>query len=509
MAGSSSNGMAGSSSSGEKTVNRPGGFLQSITENPYPQSNSDAFLESSRDDFVDNLAKFVALENLPLNFGKKPTFENLCLSLNPAAERVPTSALEYRLTNLYSEGRYGLIDQFAAVKCKVSLSVEIWCDFWQVHSYVSVTCHWVDDSWFVQRRLLAFRMIVGERTAESICRTIQSVLDEYELTGKIFAVLLECIGSNIDSVEDLKAAIESSVGCKVFPFIDACRVLSLCARDGLQHVELQLRPIRQAIGYLWSNPRVMKHWGKFCKANSMEPEKFSREVPTRWDSTFLLLQKSLEYKELLSAFFAENVKEIHLCPNQWVVCEKLVPVKDEHSPEPTLIENDVREHLNNFYHEYKAKYGEKFTEPERQDTGDKDTGDSAKKFNTYEDFMKKVFEKKRRERKKFLEHELENYLENPFTANIEHVLQWWHASEDKFPVISRMAKEVLACPASTVSLEQVFHTGGNILSEKQSTMSPDCLEAQLCLGDWIKAGKITHTRDRAILIWWSKPDDSQ
>ncbi|GER25343.1 BED zinc finger [Striga asiatica] len=184
----------------------------------------------------------------------------------------------------------------------------------------------------------------------------------------------------------------------------------------------------------------------------------------------------------------------------------VVPVKDEHSPEPTLIENDIRQHLNNFYHEYKSKYGEKFTEPEPKT---QDTGNSAKKFKCYEDFMKKVLEEKRRERKKFLEHELENYLETPFTANIEHTLQWWHASEDRFPVISRMAKEVLACPASTVAQEQVFHTEGNILSEKQSTMSPDCLEAQLCLGDWIKAGKITHTRDQAILIWWSKPGDSQ
>ncbi|CAA0833573.1 Unknown protein [Striga hermonthica] len=422
-----------------------GSSSTSGTEHP-SESGSDAVV--LHENFAQNLAEFVAVENLPLDLGSGPPFEHLCRSLNPAAERVPTATLTRTVKSSYRESKKALIEQLACVKTQVSISVEIWRDYWQVHSYISVTCHWIDDSWSIQRRLLGFRLLQGAHTAENICRTVLSVLAEYDLLGKIFSILFECVGSNVASIEDLKPTFESLVGCRAFPFVDVCRVLSLCARDGLQQVELQLGPIRQAIGYLWSNPQVMNQWSKFCKTNNTKSEKFSREIPTRWDSTYLLLQQFLKHKELLRRFFALNVKGTLLFPNQWAVCEKvcvllekfyegiqlisndhysnpsslltfvgyiswnlnkyykdedlkhcveamrsrlgkhglnlpvinlvanvldprirlgnlkhrltmyydnLIPVKDEHSPDPGIIESNVRQHLNDFYLEYKSK----------------------------------------------------------------------------------------------------------------------------------------------------------
>ena len=40
---------------------------------------------------------------------------------------------------------------------------------------------------------------------------------------------------------------------------------------------------------------------------------------------------------------------------------------------------------------------------------------------------------------------------------------------------------------STVTVEQQFSAGGNILDPTRSSMSPDSIEAQACLNDWTKA----------------------
>ena len=50
-----------------------------------------------------------------------------------------------------------------------------------------------------------------------------------------------------------------------------------------------------------------------------------------------------------------------------------------------------------------------------------------------------------------------------------------------------IAREVLAAPVSTVSVEQAFSMGGNILEDRRSRLKPDTLEAQTCLDDWCKA----------------------
>ena len=53
--------------------------------------------------------------------------------------------------------------------------------------------------------------------------------------------------------------------------------------------------------------------------------------------------------------------------------------------------------------------------------------------------------------------------------------------------MAKIAKQILACPVSTVAVEQAFSAGGNILDETRSNMTPESLEVQACVDDWTKA----------------------
>ena len=60
----------------------------------------------------------------------------------------------------------------------------------------------------------------------------------------------------------------------------------------------------------------MKKWIKFCESRNMCGIRFSRNVQTRWNSTYKLLCQSDEYKNLLCDFMRYNVSSIILHPNQ-------------------------------------------------------------------------------------------------------------------------------------------------------------------------------------------------
>ncbi|KZV49340.1 hypothetical protein F511_38594, partial [Dorcoceras hygrometricum] len=60
-----------------------------------------------------------------------------------------------------------------------------------------------------------------------------------------------------------------------------------------------------------------------------------------------------------------------------------------------------------------------------------------------------------------------------------------------YPILSLMAKEILACPVSTVAVEQAFSMRGNTLDERRSTIRPENLEAQCLLNDWSRAASRT------------------
>ena len=89
--------------------------------------------------------------------------------------------------------------------------------------------------------------------------------------------------------------------------------------------------------------------------------------------------------------------------------------------------------------------------------------------------------------------ELDKYLRteysitdtDDFTTN--DLLKWWCGKRNNFPILSRLACDILAIPVSTVSSEQVFSTAGRILVETRCSLAPDAVEALTCLKDWENA----------------------
>ncbi|XP_060959777.1 zinc finger BED domain-containing protein RICESLEEPER 2-like [Cannabis sativa] len=64
------------------------------------------------------------------------------------------------------------------------------------------------------------------------------------------------------------------------------------------------------------------------------------------------------------------------------------------------------------------------------------------------------------------------------------ILQWWKQNGFKYPIVARMAKEVLAVQMSTVASESAFSTGGRILDAFRSSLSPRMVEALICSKNW-------------------------
>jgi hypothetical protein len=60
--------------------------------------------------------------------------------------------------------------------------------------------------------------------------------------------------------------------------------------------------------------------------------------------------------------------------------------------------------------------------------------------------------------------ELEKYLakENEEHTTKFNIMEWWKVNSTRFPILGRLARDVLAIPISTVASESAFSTGGRI-----------------------------------------------
>ncbi|XP_039781265.1 uncharacterized protein LOC120648601 isoform X2 [Panicum virgatum] len=83
--------------------------------------------------------------------------------------------------------------------------------------------------------------------------------------------------------------------------------------------------------------------------------------------------------------------------------------------------------------------------------------------------------------------EIDTYLEEDPAEDSKRfdVLGWWKARADQFPVLSKMARDFLAIPLSTVSSESAFSCGNRILGDTRGSLTPQMLEALVSAKDWL------------------------
>ncbi|XP_075085617.1 zinc finger BED domain-containing protein DAYSLEEPER-like isoform X1 [Nicotiana tabacum] len=83
---------------------------------------------------------------------------------------------------------------------------------------------------------------------------------------------------------------------------------------------------------------------------------------------------------------------------------------------------------------------------------------------------------------------LERYLIDDLElAKDFNILSWWKDASKRYPIVSRIARDVLAIHVSTVASESAFSTSGRILDSYRSSLSPKTVEALICTQQWLRS----------------------
>jgi hypothetical protein len=87
--------------------------------------------------------------------------------------------------------------------------------------------------------------------------------------------------------------------------------------------------------------------------------------------------------------------------------------------------------------------------------------------------------------------ELSRYLKDTCEKSTEQfdILNWWKVNSGKYPVLSRLAKDVLAVQVSTVASESAFSNSGRVVSPFRSSLSPSMVEALMCGQSWLHSSR--------------------
>ncbi|CAL5077025.1 unnamed protein product [Urochloa decumbens] len=242
------------------------------------------------------LVRMIVLHELPFSFVEYDGFIRYSASLNPVFKLVGRTTIKMDCMEVFKNHRLALRDMLKDCNSRVSLTADAWTSKGNI-GYFCITCHYIDDKWKVQKKIIRFCYIKTPHDASNLYNVMLKSIRYYNIEDKLFSVTLDNAAANTTMVNSL---CEHLFTRQLLPSVDlfhvrcAAHVLNLIVKDGLQTLEGVIDNVRESVKYVKASQsrkekfeEIIAELGISCKKRP------SLDVPTRWNSTYLMLKSAL------------------------------------------------------------------------------------------------------------------------------------------------------------------------------------------------------------------------
>ncbi|XP_057717666.1 zinc finger BED domain-containing protein RICESLEEPER 2-like [Arachis stenosperma] len=145
--------------------------------------------------------------------------------------------------------------------------------------------------------------VEGEWKAK--CKFCKSVLsanpkNEWNVDRKLSTVTLDNCSTNDAMIDELLGRLDSSflmLGGKLLHMRCCAHILNLIVKDGLSIVKESIEKIRSSVLYWTATPKRNETFASWCAKTAIPfTKKLVLDCPTRWNSTYLMLDTALLYR---------------------------------------------------------------------------------------------------------------------------------------------------------------------------------------------------------------------
>ncbi|KAL3646943.1 hypothetical protein CASFOL_009487 [Castilleja foliolosa] len=284
----------------------------------------------------DIIAMAIIEHDLPFSFTEYRRIRELLKYINPEGKAYSRRTATVDVINMYETEKEKLKQVLARVPGRICLTSDVWTSC-TTEGYISLTAHFVDESWKLQSKILNFAHFPPPHSGIELAKIVFYFLREWGIERKIFSLTLDNATSNDNMQELLKDRLLLQTngllsGGNFFHIRCCAHILNLIVQEGLKATGGALYKIRESIKYVKGSEGRMNAF-KACvqQIGDINTNVGLRlDVTTRWNSTFVMLESALAYRRAFSTL-SYNDRNYKYCPSneEWTrghkMCEFLRP----------------------------------------------------------------------------------------------------------------------------------------------------------------------------------------
>ncbi|KAG6430044.1 hypothetical protein SASPL_108103 [Salvia splendens] len=253
------------------------------------------------------LCEMIILDEQPFRMVEYEGFRRFCKTSIPQLQLPSRQTIRTDCVKLFLERKHGLAKYFKKEGMgRVSITSDCWTAV-NNSNFICVTAHFIDKEWRLHKRIISFSLIEIHKAAD-IGDSIITKLKDWGLTS-LFCCTMDNAYANDGAIGDVKSYLNkfnsNVLDGKYFHMRCVGHILNLIVQYGLEEIGTSVRRVREAVKWLTSSPKRILQWAKVVNilADRIDCKKaLCLDVPTRWNSTYLMLQSAIPYEEAFQLY---------------------------------------------------------------------------------------------------------------------------------------------------------------------------------------------------------------
>ncbi|GES96419.1 zinc finger BED domain-containing protein RICESLEEPER 2-like [Rhizophagus clarus] len=460
--------------------------INQITEalNKLEISQSLAFTQES---FRNDLVHWIIVDDQPFTVVQNIFFQKMIKRLNSNAIIPSSDTIHNDIIKIFNDEKEFLKNKLQKLSGKISLTLDGWTSKNQI-SFLGITIHWITDDWKFNSTVLDFFHLEGPHSGENIASKLFEVLKEFNLLSKILGISTDN-ASNMDKMFNKFEYICNYEGIKFDADNQHVRCLAHIINLAVQNILKALKgeapeneneilqenvsigsilgvvtKLRILITKIRASPQRKERFKRQCVALNVKSLELIPDIRTRWNSTFYMIKRAFCLRECFQKATIEMSSENSPTLGQTVpIYNYLIDNIEDFLKETNTKSNDIINAAN----DAKSKLQQYYPSSDGLVYVIATTHMSKKRKTSFID-------------------ELEVYLNEPPENFDMNVLAFWKVHENKFPNLSKMAKDFLAIPGTSVPVERVFSGGTDLITQRRCSLNLEIIRKSMCLKAWLK-----------------------
>ncbi|XP_058216832.1 zinc finger BED domain-containing protein RICESLEEPER 2-like [Rhododendron vialii] len=218
------------------------------------------------------LVSAIIMHEYPLSIVDHVGFRRYLNALQPLFKVPCRNTMKAEIFKIYEYQRGKTMSLVVSNASRSAITTNMWTLSNQKEGFMAIIVHFIDDSWTLQSRILSI--------------TVDNCSTNY--------AMVDLLWDKLDSTSLM-------LGGDLFHMRCCSHILNLIVEDGLDVIKVGIEKIQDSVAYWTASQKREDNFGETVRQlNVTSTKKLGLDCMSRWNSTFLMLQTALLYKDVFN-----------------------------------------------------------------------------------------------------------------------------------------------------------------------------------------------------------------